>query len=589
MNASQLSVVEAKKLTELFADPVKWAQVFVKTYDPVKKAIGPWIARWYQIEMLRDGSLKKVARCGRRTGKTETMVIEMLHKTNTKNNFRCLVITPYENQVRLIFMRLRELVETSPLIKAEVLKMTSNPYQLTFRNGSAILGFTTGASSGSGGASIRGQRADWIYMDEVDYMSEADFDTVTTIAAERNDIGVFMSSTPTGRRSKFYEACTNKKMGYTEHYHPSMHNPNWGADMEAEFRAQLSEQGYVHEILAEFGTQDTGVFNKDKLDIAMQHEFYSYNELDYYQRDRIEKLGITPRMYLYGAGQRAPLNPFRTMGVDWDKYGASSSIIILDYDVNMRKFKVIKRVEVPRGEYSYDNAVNLIVELNEQYNPSWIYCDRGAGEYQIERLHIIGEQQPATCLRNKVKGWQFKNTIEITDPITFQVTKEPMKPFMVNQLQIVFDREKIALSPFDEVLHKQLIDYEVERIGANGPVFSSENEHFIDALGLAYLAFVLEFPQLTQAIKKPETATKIEFVNKQLGAERMNAMFQDIQSHQSPEIQRVLNYDHTELPGDRPTMVRVNAGYRSGSTNGGNWGSRAAGTRRSGFTGRSAW
>jgi replicative DNA helicase len=305
MNASQLSVVEAKKLTELFADPVKWAQVFVKTYDPVKKAIGPWIARWYQIEMLRDGSLKKVARCGRRTGKTETMVIEMLHKTNTKNNFRCLVITPYENQVRLIFMRLRELVETSPLIKAEVLKMTSNPYQLTFRNGSAILGFTTGASSGSGGASIRGQRADWIYMDEVDYMSEADFDTVTTIAAERNDIGVFMSSTPTGRRSKFYEACTNKKMGYTEHYHPSMHNPNWGADMEAEFRAQLSEQGYVHEILAEFGTQDTGVFNKDKLDIAMQHEFYSYNELDYYQRDRIEKLGITPRMYLYGAGQRA--------------------------------------------------------------------------------------------------------------------------------------------------------------------------------------------------------------------------------------------------------------------------------------------
>ena len=103
---------------------------------------------------------------------------------------------------------------------------------------------------------------------EVDYMSDADFDTVTTIAAERNDIGVFMSSTPTGKRSKFYEACTNKAMGYTEHYHPSMHNPNWDEKMEAEFRAQLSEQGYVHEILAEFGTQDTGVFDKDKLDVA---------------------------------------------------------------------------------------------------------------------------------------------------------------------------------------------------------------------------------------------------------------------------------------------------------------------------------
>ena len=247
--------------------------------------------------------------------KTETMVIDMLNRTYTRQNYRCLVVTPYENQVRLIFMRLKELIEQSPLLKQEVVKNTSNPYQIVFRNGSAILGFTTGASSGSGGASIRGQRADFIYMDEVDYMSDADFDTVTTIAAERSDIGIFMSSTPTGRRSKFYEACTNKSMGYTEHYHPTPHNPNWGPEMEAEFRAQLSEQGYIHEILAEFGAQNTGVFDKDKLDKAMTHECYAYNELDYYQRDRIERLGIEPNFYIYAAGQRAHMTPFRTMGV----------------------------------------------------------------------------------------------------------------------------------------------------------------------------------------------------------------------------------------------------------------------------------
>lgn len=64
----------------------------------------------------------------------------------------------------------------------------------------------------------------------------------------------------------------------------------------------------------------------------------------------------------------------------WDKYAASSSILILEYDLIRQKFKVIKRVEVPRSEYSYDTAVNMIVELNEQYNPAWIYCDSGAGE-----------------------------------------------------------------------------------------------------------------------------------------------------------------------------------------------------------------
>ena len=63
-----------------------------------------------------------------------------------------------------------------------------------------------------------------------------------------------------------------------------------------------------------------------------------------------------------------------------DKYGAASSILILEYDHFRDKFKVIKRIEVPRGDYSYDNAVNLIVELNDQYNPAFIYCDAGAGE-----------------------------------------------------------------------------------------------------------------------------------------------------------------------------------------------------------------
>lgn len=70
------------------------------------------------------------------------------------------------------------------------------------------------------------------------------------------------------------------------------------------------------------------------------------------------------------------------------KYGASSSILILDYDIIREKFKVIKRIEVPRSEYSYDTAVNLIVELNDQYNPSWIYCDAGAGEYNCFAVFV---------------------------------------------------------------------------------------------------------------------------------------------------------------------------------------------------------
>lgn len=142
------------------ADPVLWAKAFVISNDAIAKKVGPWKARDYQEEMLRDESLYKVYRCGRRIGKSETMIIEGLHKAYTHEGFRILYVTPYETQVNLVFMRMRELIQNSPLLKIEVTKMKNSPYTIEFRNGSVIMGFTTGASSGSGAASVRGQRAD---------------------------------------------------------------------------------------------------------------------------------------------------------------------------------------------------------------------------------------------------------------------------------------------------------------------------------------------------------------------------------------------------------------------------------------------
>lgn len=308
------------KLAKIMKDPVAWAQAFLRTFDPKTGKVGPWKARWYQVEMMTDNSKKRVYRCGRRTGKTETMVVESLFNVCTKRNFRVLIVTPYETQVRLAFMRLNELIQESPVVKSMVVSNTKNPYMIKMSNDSAILGFTTGASSGGGAASVRGQRADLIVMDEVDYMSEADFDSVMIIAGERPEIRTVMSSTPTGKRSKFYQACTDPAMGFNEHFHPSTHNPNWCDEMEAEFRATLSEQGYVHEVEAEFGVQNTGVFNKDAIDAAKEYYNYTYQPLDYYQEAAVKRGDlIAPDMLLYDVHRPAPFNRFRTIGVDWDK------------------------------------------------------------------------------------------------------------------------------------------------------------------------------------------------------------------------------------------------------------------------------
>lgn len=76
--SNSMSPLEYKKLQEVMSDKVLWAQIFVTTYDSVQKKYTPWTARWYQAEMLRDKSLKKVARCGRRTGRVLPLCHELL-------------------------------------------------------------------------------------------------------------------------------------------------------------------------------------------------------------------------------------------------------------------------------------------------------------------------------------------------------------------------------------------------------------------------------------------------------------------------------------------------------------------------------
>lgn len=315
METKSLSKVEQEKLKTIMNDPVLWAKTHIITYDNALKKYVPWTARWYQAEMLRDTSRKKVYQCGRRIGKTEVMCVEALFQVNTNPEYVFIFVAPYENQIRLIFNRLMELVNGSPLLKKKLVRSTKNPYWIEFQRNSKIIGFTMSSSSGTGGASVRGQRANMIACDEMDYLAEGDFENISMLAAEREDIRMVVSSTPTGRRSDFWKICTNPSIGYSRHYHPSLHNPNWSDQMEAEFRAELSELAYIHEVLAEFGPQDTGVFNKEDIDRARTFDNYAYNELSKVQEMQLARTGEEmPIMYLPVNG-KFKRNIFRTMGV----------------------------------------------------------------------------------------------------------------------------------------------------------------------------------------------------------------------------------------------------------------------------------
>ena len=132
------------------------------------------------------------------------MCVDALHKTSTNRSYVCLFAAPYEAQIRAIFDRISQLLALSPAVESQekkplyvspavkemVISNTKTPFEIKFRNGSAIRGFTTGAGTGNGAVSFRGQRADSLYLDESDYMSDADFDSILAIAGEREGIRV---------------------------------------------------------------------------------------------------------------------------------------------------------------------------------------------------------------------------------------------------------------------------------------------------------------------------------------------------------------------------------------------------------------
>lgn len=440
--------------------------------------------------------------------------------TELKKGATCLVATPYDTQAREIFDQLNNFINGNPVLKDSVESIRRSPYEIVLKNKSRIKLYTAGTRSGAEGGSMRGQKASWLYMDEVDYLSDKDFEAIYAITLEApKRIGIMCASTPTGRRGTFYNICKNPNMkinqevplldkdkaifdlgpydrdtvkGWQEFHFPTMVNPEWDDGMEAELKSLYSEIAYEHEVLAEFGTEMAGVFNKDYVDEATSSGYALLSRPIY----------------------DSPI----TIGIDWDKFGAATQIVVTQWDPfedrrdeqpGVGRFRVLNRIEIPKGEFTYDIAVQKIIELDRIYNPAFIYPDRGAGEYQIEMLRKY--------LGDKVKGIHLGSSHLVRDPHSREFDKKAIKPFMVNQTQMLLERGMLRIphQDIDETIYRQMINYQVVSVSAKTgePTYSNKDEHALDAFMLSLLAFIIEMPNIAQTIDSVKGATTFGSAN----------------------------------------------------------------------------
>ena len=515
-------------------NPILWAKVYLD-----------WEARDYQFAIINEGkkSKKLVLRLGRRLGKTDSMCVLILwfaytqYNKGPNNQYDIIIATPYETQIDLIFKRLHQLIDLSPLLKGLISRDVH--HNLCFNiNGitSNILGLTAGANNSSGGAnSTRGQRADLLVLDDCDYIGSNKITNILNIRNEAPErIRLLCASTPSGKHEEYYRWCqdASKKYyptqedikandfhgyeidekpigegnGWTEVYAPSnvnkellKINPDTLQTYLEDIREELSEMRYAQEVMAEFGEEELGVYQKKYIQQAIaEGERLNYQYITKWSKEeRTNYLKKTQGQCI------------RILGVDWDKYAAATNMVCIEFDRFHQDqegrivpiFKVLFRVEIARAEFTYINAMNKIIELNDEYKFDWIAIDRGYGEVQLEMLHKYGDEHPNTGLAEKVVGYQFSQKIEVTDPYTRKKDQKHLKPFMVNNSVNLFEKGKIVLDPKDKTMISQLEEYRVKSISASGlPVYTDENEHAIDSMNLALLIFEQKYGTLLKKV-----------------------------------------------------------------------------------------
>lgn len=460
--------------------------------------------------------------CTHNTGKTTILAVEILWYLFTagggtvkdpatgklRTNLKVLLLAPQKSHIENIFDRIRAFLASSPALGPCIDRnKRGSPQKITLvtesgiSEGNAVTGFASGDSSGSKGLSARGQDADLIILDEGAFISAAAIEgVVLAILMTRVHTRFIISSTPSGIANDYFESICTKRPDFAEFYVPSTMHPNWDQmrdQMEAEYGS--NQEQYDKELLAAFTPAGIGVYREDLVRLAQVD--YEYGEM-------------TPNP-----------NFVYTFGVDWNKEHGTEIVIVGTLKAEPHTSYVVWSENIPKKENTSPRGIARIAELNQAWQPHWIYVDAGGGDGgQMLRYHgrsMVGRSLIDARLKDIVKDIDFGSRMEITEH-DGQRVKVPTKPFMVENSVKKFELGSIKYPRGDLNIMRQLNNYIVaRRTPAGVPVYGTNEDkwgdHTLDAMNLALLAVRMEFPSFQHANISP-LAVPVAFIpNREAG------------------------------------------------------------------------
>ena len=172
------------------------------------------------------------------------------------------------------------------------------------------------------------------------------------------------------------------------------------------------------------------------------------------------------------------------------------------------KFADVGKRVVSKEVYTQTAAVDKVRELNDTWNPRFIYVDAGFGDMQVEVLHQYGRADPSTDLLNRVKAIQMGGNIKVMSPL-LGMLNEPAKPFIVNLAVRRLEQGVIEISDSEkttgtEGLVDQMLLFAVKSYSDSGrPIYTQGNDHSLTAWMLAIYGFWIECSDLFRQARSP--------------------------------------------------------------------------------------
>jgi hypothetical protein len=166
-------------------------------------------------------------------------------------------------------------------------------------------------------------------------------------------------------------------------------------------------------------------------------------------------------------------------------------------------------------------------------------------------------------LATKVKGISSAENIEVRDPFTQQKIKKEIKPFMVDNLRQMLEKNQLIFPTQDTELYKQLSAYVVARKTASGrPVYEASGtaqDHAHDALMLACHAINENYGELM----KSRVSTKVIAI----GNDAFLPTFTLSSNSSEREAEEEIIEDRWGDKGSAPIMFRRSMSYSGKRSN----------------------